>query len=193
MLCTMPRGQSSGHRALAHLLATHSIAIPKQAKEPIFTTHTKILTMSYKISRNGNVIKLELIKKKLLEIDFNHFTVTRVHKGLTDCCDLFIHTKQTKKKWIDDNLFYELALMINEEFPNHGINWINTFIAIEQENYSDHLIEEDKNEEGIGTFENINSLFESDEILSDEFSKPEVRNGLLEQVTQKLKQKAIIK
>jgi hypothetical protein len=37
-LCTMPRGQSSGHRALAHLLAAHSIATPKQAKEPILTT-----------------------------------------------------------------------------------------------------------------------------------------------------------
>src|SRR5690606_11891846 len=37
-LCTMPRGQSSGHRALAHLLATLSIATPKQAKEPILTT-----------------------------------------------------------------------------------------------------------------------------------------------------------
>jgi len=34
----MPRGQSSGHRALAHLLATHSIATPKQAKEPILAT-----------------------------------------------------------------------------------------------------------------------------------------------------------
>jgi hypothetical protein len=32
----MPRGQSSGHRALAHLLAALSIATPKQAKEPIF-------------------------------------------------------------------------------------------------------------------------------------------------------------
>jgi hypothetical protein len=32
----MPRGQSSGHRTLAHLLATHSIATPKQAKEPTF-------------------------------------------------------------------------------------------------------------------------------------------------------------
>ena len=35
-LCTMPRGQSSGHHALAHLLAAHSNATPKQAKEPIF-------------------------------------------------------------------------------------------------------------------------------------------------------------
>lgn len=35
MLCTMPRGQSSGHRALAHLLAALSIATSKQAKEPI--------------------------------------------------------------------------------------------------------------------------------------------------------------
>jgi len=34
----MPRGQSSGHRALAHLLATHFTAIPKQAKEPILAT-----------------------------------------------------------------------------------------------------------------------------------------------------------
>jgi hypothetical protein len=34
-LCSMPRGQSSGHRALAHLLAALSIATPKQAKEPI--------------------------------------------------------------------------------------------------------------------------------------------------------------
>jgi hypothetical protein len=35
-LSTMPRGEcSSGPRALAHLLAAHSIATPKQAKEPI--------------------------------------------------------------------------------------------------------------------------------------------------------------
>jgi hypothetical protein len=35
MLGTVPRGQSSGHRALAHLLAALSIATPKQAKKPI--------------------------------------------------------------------------------------------------------------------------------------------------------------
>src|SRR5690242_18604448 len=34
----MPRGQSSRHRTLAHLLAAHSRATPKQAKEPIFAT-----------------------------------------------------------------------------------------------------------------------------------------------------------
>lgn len=37
----MPRGQSSGHRALAHLLAALSIATPKQAKEPTFPRTTK--------------------------------------------------------------------------------------------------------------------------------------------------------
>jgi len=31
----MPRRQSSGHRALAHLLAAQTTATPKQAKEPI--------------------------------------------------------------------------------------------------------------------------------------------------------------
>jgi len=40
----MPRGQSSGHRALAHLLAAHSIATPKQAKEPIFAITVLFLT-----------------------------------------------------------------------------------------------------------------------------------------------------
>ncbi|MBL7893535.1 MAG: hypothetical protein JNL63_12955 [Bacteroidia bacterium] len=38
MLFTMPLGQGGGHRALAHLLAAHSIATPKQAKEPISPT-----------------------------------------------------------------------------------------------------------------------------------------------------------
>ncbi|MFM8741658.1 MAG: hypothetical protein ACKOC0_15865, partial [Cytophagales bacterium] len=42
-LPTRPRGQSSGHRtfasrALAHLLAAHFRATPKQAKEPTFAT-----------------------------------------------------------------------------------------------------------------------------------------------------------
>jgi hypothetical protein len=32
----MPRGQSSARGALAHLLAAHSIATPKQANVPIF-------------------------------------------------------------------------------------------------------------------------------------------------------------
>jgi len=36
----MPRGQSSGHRALAHLLAALSIATSKQAKEPILAIPT---------------------------------------------------------------------------------------------------------------------------------------------------------
>ena len=37
-LCTMLRGQGNGNRALAHLHATHAIAPPKQAKEPILTS-----------------------------------------------------------------------------------------------------------------------------------------------------------
>ncbi len=31
-------GQSGDHRTLAHLLAAHSCATPKQAKEPIFAS-----------------------------------------------------------------------------------------------------------------------------------------------------------
>jgi hypothetical protein len=45
----MPRGQSSGHRALAHLLAALSIATPMQAKEPIFTTWKELLNTRYEL------------------------------------------------------------------------------------------------------------------------------------------------
>ena len=42
-LCTMPRGRSNGHRALAHLLAALSIATPRQAKEPTFPPATNLI------------------------------------------------------------------------------------------------------------------------------------------------------
>ena len=49
-LCTIPRGQSSSHRALAHLLAAHSIATPKQAREPTFppATRDELVTDNWK-------------------------------------------------------------------------------------------------------------------------------------------------
>jgi hypothetical protein len=65
----MPRGQSSGHCALAHLLATHSTTTPKQAKEPIDTPaiyidKMKITLPTKKGSPNTNP-----------ELDFNQLVV----------------------------------------------------------------------------------------------------------------------
>lgn len=149
--------------------------------------------MSYKIKREDGFITLELTKEKTFDIQTDHFKVTRNFNGLANCCDLFIHTKQTKKNWVEDDLFCDLALIINEEFPDHEIDWINTFIAIEQENYSTHLIKEDDKEDGVDVFENTDTVFGSVEIQNEEFSKPEVRSGFKEQVVEKLKKKGIIK
>jgi len=44
----MPRGQCSGPRALAHLLAAHSTATPKQAKEPILADADVLLNLRKK-------------------------------------------------------------------------------------------------------------------------------------------------
>jgi len=44
----MPRGQSSGHRALAHLLAALSIATPKQAKDSTFPARDNQLKVTTK-------------------------------------------------------------------------------------------------------------------------------------------------
>lgn len=148
--------------------------------------------MSYQIRHQNGQISVVLKENKKFNIQLDQFKVTRNHTGIENCCDLFIHLKTTKKKWIDDDLFYELALIINSEIPDHDINWVNTFIAIEQENYSTHLVNESDETDGVDVFENIELVFESSEIQNDEFSKPEVRNGLREQVEEKLKMKRII-
>jgi hypothetical protein len=149
--------------------------------------------MSYSITETNGYVTVELTKIKKFDIEIDQFRTTRnLGNGLTNCCDLFIHTKQTKKKWVDDNLFYELALIINREISDHKINWVNTFIAIEQENYADHLISEEDHENGVDVFDNMDKVFEDSQTLNDEFKKREVRSGLREQVEERLREKRVI-
>ncbi len=149
--------------------------------------------MSYSIKKDKGFVIVELAKGKEFEIEINQFKTTRtLENGLTSCCDLFIHIKQTKKEWVDDNLFYDLVLIINEEIPDHEINWVNTFIAIEQENYSDYLLTEEANDKSVDILDEIDKVFEDSEVLNEEFSKREVRSGLKEQVEGKLRARGII-
>ena len=149
--------------------------------------------MNYSVKEDSEFVTVELTKRKTFDIEINQFKTTRnLENGLTNCCDLFIHTKQTKKQWVDDNLFYDLALIINREIPDHEINWVNTFIAIEQENYSTHLLTEETNDNGVDVFDSMDRIFQDSEMLNEEFSKREVRSGLKEQVEGRLRERKII-
>lgn len=41
------------------------------------------------------------------------------------------------KTWISINTLYELAVVINREFPNNSIDWKKTFLIVERKNYFD--------------------------------------------------------
>ncbi|HEV7348191.1 hypothetical protein [Telluribacter sp.] len=77
-LAAMPRGQSSGHRALAHLLATPSIATPKQAKELILPARTSNLDMN---------IGDSLLKRKIEGQQFQ-ITLNNKYINLANSCNI---------------------------------------------------------------------------------------------------------
>jgi hypothetical protein len=149
--------------------------------------------MSYSITETNGYVTVDLTKSKKFDFEIDQFrTIRNLGNGLTNCCDLFIHIKQTKKKWVDDNLFYELAVIINREISDHKINWVNTFIAIEQEKLADHLISEEDHDNGVDVFDNMDKEFEDSQTLNEEFKKREVRSGLREQVEERLREKKVI-
>jgi len=43
------------------------------------------------------------------------------------------------KTWIEENTLYELATLINKEFPKNGIDWAATFFPVEKRQYLDHV------------------------------------------------------
>lgn len=43
------------------------------------------------------------------------------------------------KTWMEDNTLYELAVLINKEFPENSINWAETFFPVEKRQYLNHV------------------------------------------------------
>ena len=84
------------------------------------------------------------------------------------------------KTWMEENTLYELAVLIQNEFPENEINWQETFFPVEKRQYLNHvkatkqLTSEKKNTEV-----NFDSLFESiktgqeeqNEFVNSEISK----------------------
>ncbi len=42
------------------------------------------------------------------------------------------------KSWVTIDLLYDLAVLIEREFPDHSIDWYLTFFAVEKKNYLDY-------------------------------------------------------
>lgn len=45
----------------------------------------------------------------------------------------------TSKTWMEENTLYELAVLIQKEFPENIINWKETFFPVEKRQYLDHV------------------------------------------------------
>ncbi|PBI88402.1 hypothetical protein BSF41_25300 [Flavobacterium sp. ACN2] len=43
------------------------------------------------------------------------------------------------KTWIEENILYELASLIQKEFPNNKIDWTETFFPVEKRLYLRHV------------------------------------------------------
>jgi len=73
------------------------------------------------------------------------------------------------KTWIEESALYELARIIQNEFPENNINWEETFFPVEKRLYLNHvkmtkkITDEKKNSEV-----NFDSLMESIEIGLEE-------------------------
>lgn len=84
------------------------------------------------------------------------------------------------KTWIEENALYELAVLIQKEFPKNDIHWEETFFPVEKRQYINHvkmtknLASEDK-EQGVtfkSLFESIKTgIEEQNEFVNGEISK----------------------
>jgi len=146
------------------------------------------------INRPDNVINVNYLNLRPFEIQIDLLQGTRNEKDLTNCCDLFIHLKETKLSDDDDpSLFYELAKFVNEEYSDHNIDWVNTFVALGQLAYGKYIKPIDANNiEAEDVLSNVDITLNDDVELNEEFSKTEVRNGFFSQVNATLKAKGII-
>ena len=106
----MPRGQESSYRALAHLLAAHFTATPKQAKEPI-------LSIAKKQQQKSRIWELT---NKLINFDANFEMVKKAISSEQDV-DVF-----SDYYAMDEKLVFRIEIRrTNEEFFNLQENMIS--------------------------------------------------------------------
>lgn len=149
--------------------------------------------MSYQLDLSNSKITFKIKNELSQQIDLEKFKSIRNENDFSNCCDLFIHLKEKYKEKVENEFFYELAILINNNIENHSIDWVNTFAVIEKENYAKHLRKSDSNDdEECDVFDNIVEALEYNDEIDIEIEKKATRNSIIEGVTEILKEKKII-
>lgn len=106
------------------------------------------------IQINKNQI-ITIIGNLNITIEINQFNSVRTENEYNNCSNLFLELSK-QDNGISMELLFELARILNDNLPNHQINWMNTFCVINMGIFNDFLtVSENIEETEINVFDNI--------------------------------------
>jgi len=130
-----------------------------------------------------------------ITIEITHFNSVRKENGYDNCGELFLQLSQ-QDNGISMELLYELARILNDNLPNHQINWMSTFCVINMGIFNDILngngINGDSKEVEINIFDNIEDVIDINRQVNEELSNELARTNFEEGVRLSLVENGII-
>ena len=122
------------------------------------------------------IIENQIIKinsNRNITIEITHFNSVRKENGYDNCGELFLQLSQ-QDNGISMELLYEIARILNDNLPNHQINWMSTFCVINMGIFNDILngngINGDSKEVEINIFDNIEDVIDINRQVNEELS-----------------------
>ena len=149
--------------------------------------------MNINYNETDNEIIIEF-NNSVLKFNLEDFQSTRDHYPFENFSDTFYRLYTNKEMGVEN--LYELALLINEHYENHNIDWIHTFGYIERERYADAFRElESDDDNGVSVFDGIDEALHYDEDIEYEMNiniNINTFNAIIESVDEKLRDRRII-
>ena len=121
------------------------------------------------IQLDGNQIIITVNDGVIIN-EIDHFNSVRTEKGYDNCSNLFLELSK-QDNGISMELLFELARILNDNLPNHQINWMNTFCVINMGIFNDFLtVSENIEENEINVFDNILDAIDENRQVNEELS-----------------------
>ena len=138
---------------------------------------------------------ITLVGNRNITIEITHFNSVRKENGYDNCCELFLQISQ-QDNGISMELLYKLARILNDNLPNHQINWMSTFCVINMEVFNNILngngIDGNIEEDEINVFDNIEDAIDINRQVNEELSNGLTRTNFEEGVRISLVREGII-
>src|SRR5260221_1882302 len=153
-----------------------------------FMPSNKIDNMIKEIVFNGDHLVIQGHKKDLYSIPYRELNETKSNDKYKKYSSWVVHL--SRKTWMNKESLYKLAIKIKELCPNDYINWIDTFVIIEESNYTDTIVNHeniwDDNSETVFP-RDINKMNQQLKLESDLTGDKGTTKSLKDGVTEKLK------